>query len=48
MLELGSMAKVMGGRAVRRIVFDAGTIHARVAEMGREPPEWQSQSLRTR
>ena len=36
MLELGSMAKVMGGRAVRRIVFDAGTIHARVAEMGRE------------
>ena len=36
MLELGSMAKVMGGRDVRRIVFDAETIHARVCEMGAE------------
>lgn len=36
MLELGSIAKVMGGRAVRRIVFDPETIHARVCEMGRE------------
>ena len=36
MLELASLAKVMGGRAVRRIVFDAETIHRRVQEMGEE------------
>jgi hypoxanthine phosphoribosyltransferase len=36
MLELSSLAKVMGGRAVRRIVFDAETIHQRVREMGAE------------
>jgi hypoxanthine phosphoribosyltransferase len=36
MLELASLAKVMGGRAVRRIVFDAETIHRRVLEMGAE------------
>jgi hypoxanthine phosphoribosyltransferase len=30
------MAKVMGGRNVRRIVFYPETIHARVCEMGRE------------
>jgi hypoxanthine phosphoribosyltransferase len=36
MPELASLAKVMGGRAVRRIVYDAETIHGRVVEMGRE------------
>jgi hypoxanthine phosphoribosyltransferase len=36
MLELSSIAKVMGGRAVRRIVFDAETIQRRVVEMGAE------------
>jgi hypoxanthine phosphoribosyltransferase len=36
MPELASLAKVMGGRAVRRIVYDADTIHGRVVEMGRE------------
>jgi hypoxanthine phosphoribosyltransferase len=36
MLELGSMAKVMAGRAVRRIVFDPETIHARVRALGLE------------
>jgi len=36
MLELASAAKVMGGRQIKRVVFEAGTIHARVCEMGRE------------
>lgn len=35
-LEQSSFAKVMGGRAVKRIVFDAETIHARVRQMGAE------------
>ena len=34
--DLASYAKVMGGRAVRRIAFEAATIHRRVDEMGRE------------
>ena len=36
MLALDSIAKVMGGRAIRRVVFDAETIHRRVEEMGKE------------
>jgi hypoxanthine phosphoribosyltransferase len=36
MLDLASVANVMGGRAVRRIAFDAETIERRVAEMGAE------------
>jgi hypoxanthine phosphoribosyltransferase len=36
MLALDSIAKVMGGRAIRRVVFDAETIHRRVEEMGQE------------
>jgi hypoxanthine phosphoribosyltransferase len=36
MLEQASIAKVMGGRAVRRIVFDAETIRRRVEQMGAE------------
>lgn len=36
MLELASIAKVMGGRAIRRVAFEAGTIRGRVREMGRE------------
>jgi hypoxanthine phosphoribosyltransferase len=36
MLELASVARVMGGRQIRRVVFEAETIHARVREMGRE------------
>jgi len=36
MLEQSSLARVMGGRAIRRIVFDAETIHRRVQEMGAE------------
>ena len=36
MSDLASVAKVMGGRAVRRIAFDAETIQRRVAQMGAE------------
>jgi hypoxanthine phosphoribosyltransferase len=36
MLELASVAKVMGGRAIRRVAFEADTIRGRVGEMGRE------------
>jgi hypoxanthine phosphoribosyltransferase len=36
MHELADVARVMGGRVIRRVVFDADTIHARVQEMGRE------------
>jgi len=36
MLELASAAKVMGGRQIKRVVLDAGAIHARVCEMGSE------------
>jgi hypoxanthine phosphoribosyltransferase len=36
MLELADVARVMGGREIRRIVLDADAIHARVREMGKE------------
>ncbi|MGD0991462.1 MAG: hypoxanthine phosphoribosyltransferase [Gemmatimonadales bacterium] len=36
MHELADVAKVMGGRVIRRVVFDADTIEDRVREMGRE------------
>ena len=36
MLALDSIAKVMGGRAIRRVVFEPETIQRRVEEMGRE------------
>ncbi len=36
MLEVDSVAGVMGGRVIRRVAFDAETIRARVREMGRE------------
>ncbi|HTT68708.1 MAG TPA: hypoxanthine phosphoribosyltransferase [Gemmatimonadales bacterium] len=36
MLALDSIAKVMGGRAIRRVVLDAEAIQRRVEEMGRE------------
>ncbi len=36
MHELADVARVMGGRVIRRVVFDADTILARVREMGRE------------
>ncbi len=38
-LELASIAKVMGGRAVRRIVYQPETIHRRVEEMGAQITE---------
>ncbi len=34
--DLASYARVLGRRAVRRVAFDADTIHRRVAEMGAE------------
>ena len=36
MHELADVAKVMGGRVIRRVVFEADTIRDRVREMGRE------------
>ena len=36
MHELADVARVMGGRVIRRVVFDADTIQGRVREMGRE------------
>jgi hypoxanthine phosphoribosyltransferase len=36
MHELFDVAKVMGGRAIRRVVFEADAIRDRVREMGRE------------
>jgi len=39
MHELADVAKVMGGRVIRRVVFEADTIEARVREMGREITE---------
>lgn len=36
MHELADVAKVMGGRAIRRVVFEADAIRDRVREMGRE------------
>jgi hypoxanthine phosphoribosyltransferase len=36
MHELADVARVMGGRAIRRVVFEADTIRDRVREMGRE------------
>ncbi len=36
MHELADVAKVMGGRAIRRVVFEADQIRDRVREMGRE------------
>jgi hypoxanthine phosphoribosyltransferase len=36
MQELASYAGVLGGRAVRRVVYEPDTIHRRVGEMGRE------------
>ncbi len=36
MHELADVAKVMGGRAIKRVVFEADTIRSRVQEMGRE------------
>ncbi len=35
MLELDSVARVMAGRVIKRVAFDAETIRARVREMGR-------------
>ena len=39
MHELADVARVMGGRVIRRVVFEADTIRDRVREMGREITE---------
>jgi hypoxanthine phosphoribosyltransferase len=39
MHELADVARVMGGRKIRRVVFEADTIHDRVRGLGREITE---------
>ena len=36
MHELADVARVMGGRKIRRVVFEADTIRDRVRRLGRE------------